>query len=112
MLAPSAVRQAQRCLPHLRGAQDRTEFRVRKLECNALCVTNVTPQLDFAMPPSKTATLNLRVDPLLKEVVRVAAERQNRSIANLIEVLIREHCAREGIPIPEQGEMFKDIDRG
>lgn len=64
------------------------------------------------MPPNKTATLNLRIDPLLKEVVRIAAERQSRSIANLVEVLIREHCEREGIPIPEQGDMFKEGDHG
>lgn len=66
----------------------------------------------FAMAPNKTATLNLRIDPILKEVVRLAAERSNRSIANLIEVLIREHCEREGIPVPKQGDMFQDGDRG
>ena len=64
------------------------------------------------MPPNKTATLNLRIDPVLKEVVRIAAEREHRSIANFVEVLIREHCERVGIPIPEQAEMFQDGDRG
>lgn len=64
------------------------------------------------MPPIKTATLNLRIDPVLKEVVRIAAEKQHRSIANFIEVLVREHCERTGIAIPEQAEMFEDSDRG
>lgn len=45
----------------------------------------------------KTKTLNLRVSPDLKELVRVAAARDHRTIANFIEVLVREHCDRQGI---------------
>ena len=62
------------------------------------------------MSPRKTATLNLRIDPVLKEAVRVAAERDHRSVANLIELLIRRHCESSGIPIPEQAEMFGSDD--
>ena len=58
------------------------------------------------MPPSKTATLNLRIDPVLKEAVREAALLDRRSIANLIELLIRQHCDEVGIPIPEQQTLF------
>lgn len=47
----------------------------------------------------KTETLNLRVSPELKELVRVAAARDHRTIANFIEVLVREHCDRLGIGI-------------
>ena len=43
------------------------------------------------MIKKKSATLNLRVDPLIKEAIRDAAERQHRSIANMVESLIREH---------------------
>jgi len=64
------------------------------------------------MPAQKTTTLNLRVDPAIKEAVREAALRENRSIANMIEVLIRRHCEAEGIPIPEQQALFKDEDDG
>jgi hypothetical protein len=53
------------------------------------------------MPPRKTTTLNLRVDPAIKEALREAAKRENRSIANMIEVLIRRHCETEGIPVDE-----------
>ncbi|MFT6989906.1 MAG: putative HicB family RNase H-like nuclease, partial [Paraglaciecola sp.] len=35
------------------------------------------------MPPTKTATLNLRIDPVLKEVLRIAALQEHRSIANM-----------------------------
>lgn len=60
------------------------------------------------MPPTKTATLNLRIDPGVKEAARVAALHEHRSVANLIEVLIRRHCAATGIPIPEQSELFEE----
>ena len=58
------------------------------------------------MAPKKTATLNLRVDPAIKEAVREAALHEHRSVANLIEVLIRRHCEELGIPIPEQQILF------
>lgn len=60
------------------------------------------------MALKKTATLNLRIDPVLKEVARIAAEREHRSVANLVEVLIRRHCDELGISIPEQTELFGD----
>ena len=60
------------------------------------------------MPPKKTTTLNLRVDPAIKEAIREAALRDNRSIANMIEVLIRRHCEEVGIPIPEQQALFEE----
>ncbi len=62
------------------------------------------------MSPSKTATLNLRIDPRLKEAARIAAQRDHRSIANLIEVLIRKHCETHGISIPEQHALFPEAD--
>ena len=60
------------------------------------------------MPPKKTSTLNLRIDPALKEAARAAALRDHRSVANLIELLIRRHCDAEGIEIPQQSELFED----
>lgn len=60
------------------------------------------------MAPTKTSTLNLRIDPNLKEAARIAALREHRSVANLIEWLIRQHCDATGIPIPEQSELFED----
>jgi hypothetical protein len=58
------------------------------------------------MPPTKTATLNLRIDPAIKEAVRIAALREHRSVANLIELLIREHCKAAHVEIPTQAELF------
>ncbi len=60
------------------------------------------------MPNKKTATLNLRIDPALKEALQIAANNDHRSIANMVEVLVKRHCESEGIPIPEQTELFPD----
>ena len=58
------------------------------------------------MPALRTATLNLRIDPGVKEALRLAAAKEHRSISNLIEVLVREHCEKVGIVVPEQSELF------
>jgi len=58
------------------------------------------------MVATKTATLNLRIAPLLKDALRTAALQEHRSIANMVEVMIREHCESKGISIPEQQEIF------
>lgn len=52
------------------------------------------------MATIKTATLTFRIDPGLKEALRVAADHEHRSIANMIEVLIRSYCEQRGIAIP------------
>ena len=51
------------------------------------------------MATSKTTTLTFRIEPGLKEAVRAAAEREHRSIANMIEIMIRDYCARQGLAI-------------
>ncbi len=60
------------------------------------------------MTRRKIATLNLRIDPALKEAAKEAAARDHRSVANMIEILIRSHCEQTGIPIPEQSELFQE----
>jgi len=49
------------------------------------------------MPSTKTATLTFRIDPALKEALR---------IANMVEVLIRDHCGRNGIAITKPGALL------
>ena len=66
----------------------------------------------MGVSPKKTATLNLRIDPLLKSVVKEAAFREQRSVANMIEVLIRRHCESVGIIIPEQQSLFEEDSNG
>lgn len=57
------------------------------------------------MASTKTTTLTFRIEPGLKEAVRAAAELEHRSIANMIEMMIRDHCARTGIAIVEPGAL-------
>lgn len=60
------------------------------------------------MVAKKTAALNIRIDPDLKEAIRVAAKREHRSVANMMETLIIQHCDRVGISIPEQQALFEE----
>lgn len=53
----------------------------------------------LAMARTKISTLNLRIDPAVKSAVRQAAAREHRSVANMVEVLIRRHCDQAGISI-------------
>jgi hypothetical protein len=64
------------------------------------------------MPRTKIATLNLRIEPGLKEAVREAAAREHRSVANMIEVLIRRHCSEAGIPVAHGKETIAESSNG
>ncbi|MDZ7785018.1 MAG: hypothetical protein U5K56_19420 [Halioglobus sp.] len=75
------------------------------LHCNALKSEKLCGQ-------KKSATLNLRIDPVLKEAAREAADPEHRSIANLVVVLIRKHCEAEGIAIPDQQSLFSEDEDG
>ena len=53
------------------------------------------------MATTKTTTLTFRIEPGLKDAVRTAAELEHRSIANMIEIMIRDYCGRVGVEITE-----------
>lgn len=53
------------------------------------------------MSTGKTATLSFRIEPGLKEALRTAAEQEHRSIANMVEVMIREYCGQNAIAVSE-----------
>ena len=53
------------------------------------------------MADTKSTTLTVRVHPEVKEGLRVVAEKERRSLANMIEVMIRDYCERNGVLIPE-----------
>ncbi len=55
------------------------------------------------MASAKTTTLTFRIEPDLKEALRTAAAREHRSIANMVEMMIRDYCGRNGVTIPSQG---------
>lgn len=60
----------------------------------------------YRMSKTKISTLNLRINPVIKEAVREAAAIEHRSVANMVEVLIRRHCDQEGIAIAEHSDRF------
>jgi hypothetical protein len=49
--------------------------------------------------PKGTATA-FRFDPTVKEALQAIADREGRSMANMLEWLIRKHCEREGLGWP------------
>lgn len=57
------------------------------------------------MPKTRISTLNLRIHPALKDAVREAAAREHRSVANMVEMLIRRHCDQTGITIYEKRDL-------
>ncbi len=46
---------------------------------------------------TKSETLNLRVSPTFKQVLKEAADHEQRSMVNMLEVLLSDYCARKGI---------------
>ena len=64
------------------------------------------------MPRTKISTLNLRIEPAVKDAVREAAAREHRSVANMVEMLIRRHCSQAGIAIPERRETPTGVTNG
>ncbi|MGI9222697.1 MAG: DUF1778 domain-containing protein [Woeseiaceae bacterium] len=64
------------------------------------------------MAKTKISTLNLRINPAIKEAVREAAAIEHRSVANMVEVLIRRHCDQAGIPIPEKSVLSPRNEHG
>jgi hypothetical protein len=51
------------------------------------------------MAAVKSRTLTLRIEPALKKALDAAAKAEHRSVTNMVEVLIRDHCKRQGIAI-------------
>lgn len=46
---------------------------------------------------TKSETLNLRVSPTFKQVLKQVADHEQRSMVNMLEVLLGDYCDRKGI---------------
>ena len=64
------------------------------------------------MAQTKISTLNLRIEPGIKKAVREAAAREHRSVANMVEMLIRRHCEQAGIPLTDRNEQSTEKPHG
>lgn len=49
------------------------------------------------MTERKTDAINLRMAPATKELLRLAASKEHRTLSNMIDFLILDHCERNGI---------------
>ena len=58
------------------------------------------------MATEKTTTLTFRIEPNIKDALCIAADRDHRSIANMVAVMIREHCARVEIAIQDRRALL------
>ena len=54
------------------------------------------------MAANKSTTLTVRIHPAVKDGLRAAAEMERRSLANMLEVMIRDYCERNRIDIAKQ----------
>lgn len=54
--------------------------------------TAVRKAMPRGRPKIKTATVTLRVDPAVKAAAELAAQHDRRSLTNLVEVLLINHC--------------------
>lgn len=50
---------------------------------------------------TKSATLNLRVSPTFKQALKEAADKEQRSMVNMLEVLLGDYCDRKGIALSD-----------
>jgi hypothetical protein len=51
------------------------------------------------MPSPRSASLNLRISAEVKDALKIAAEKEHRSLSNMLEYLIVQHCQKNGIEI-------------
>jgi uncharacterized protein (DUF1778 family) len=49
------------------------------------------------MPAEKTVSMSFRVSPRFRAMLQAAATREHRSLTNMLETLLYEHCERRGL---------------
>ncbi len=62
---------------------------------NAIAQTIAGHSMRFT--DTKSETLNLRVSPTFKQVLKQAADQEQRSMVNMLEVLLSDYCDRKNI---------------
>ena len=55
------------------------------------------------MNEGKTTAINLRMSPEIKELLRLAAAKEHRTLSNMLEYLILQHCELKGLRLPDLG---------
>lgn len=64
------------------------------------------------MAAFKTETITVRIEPAVKAGLKTVAEQERRSLANMIEVMIRQYCDAAGVRIggPDTGPELDQAD--
>lgn len=64
--------------------------------------------LDVAMSRMKDETLSIRTSAEIKQLLRLAADRERRSVASMIEILVLEYARSHDLrPTHSNGEQVK-----
>jgi hypothetical protein len=50
----------------------------------------------------KTRPTSFRLSPVLLDALRAAAQRERRSQANMLEVMVREYCQQHGVDVKSE----------
>jgi len=53
-----------------------------------------------AMARAKSETLTIRTTPEIKELLRLAAEREHRSVASMVEILVLQYAKQTKLALP------------
>ena len=67
---------------------------------------------DLVMKRSKDETLSIRTSSDIKQLLRIAAERERRSIASMIEVLILKYAQEQGLQAEAPSEEETNKGKG
>jgi uncharacterized protein (DUF1778 family) len=59
------------------------------------------------MPRHKSETLSIRTTAEIKELIRQAAELEHRSVASMLEMLIRSHAEQRGLSVAQPEKTKK-----
>ena len=51
------------------------------------------------MATGKSEVVSVRVEPPIKAALQAAAEREMRSVANMVEVMVVAYCRANGVPL-------------
>lgn len=65
----------------------------------SVCVMLAFCNLDVGMANVKTEVVSVRVEPPIKAALQLASEREMRSLANMIEVMVVAYCRAHGYPL-------------
>lgn len=52
------------------------------------------------MNERKTTAINLRMSQDIKELLRLAAAQEHRTLSNMLEYLVLQHCEQRGLRLP------------